>query len=342
MSLKPTKKLRVIVLVREDLVPPESLEGLSPKKVELIKTEYDVVSTLRAMGHEVLPLGISNELGVIRPAIEDHKPHIAFNLLEEFDGYPLFDQHVVSYLELTRQKYTGCNPRGLTLSHDKALTNKILSYHRINVPRFIVFPLKRKVKRPRRLTFPLFVKSVHDEGSVGIAQASIVRDDQKLAERVEFIHRQTGSPAIAEQFIEGREIYVAIIGNQKLVSYPAWELLMKDLPEGSQIIATDKAKWDPAYQKRVGLVTQVADLTPELQRSFAHLSKRIYRTLHLSGYARLDYRLTEDGRIYLLEANPNAQIARNEDFADSAAHAGVKYEALLQKIMSLGMSYEPG
>ena len=342
MSLKPTRKLRVIVLVREDLVPPESLEGFSPKEVELIKTEYDVVSALNGMGHEVWPVGISNELSVIRQAIEDHRPHIAFNLLEEFAGYPLFDQHVVSYLELTRQKYTGCNPRGLTLTHDKALTNKILAYHRINVPRFVVFPVNRKVKRPRRLTFPLFVKSVRDEGSVAISQASIVRDDQKLAERVEFIHRQTSSPAIAEQFIEGREIYVSIIGNQNLVTYSPWELLMKDLPEGSQNIATDKAKWDPAYQQRVGLVTQVADLTPELQRGFARLSKRIYRILHLSGYARLDYRLTEDGRIYLLEANPNAQIARNEDFADSAAHAGVKYEALLQKIMSLGMSYEPG
>ncbi|MEK6301349.1 MAG: D-alanine--D-alanine ligase [Acidobacteriota bacterium] len=342
MKLKATRQFRVIVLAREDLVPPESLEGFSPKEVELIKTEYDVVSTLREMGHQVWPVGISNDLSVIRRAIEAHKPQIAFNLLEEFDGFPLFDQHVVSYLELIKQKYTGCNPRGLTLTHDKALTNKILSYHRINVPRFGVFPVKRKVKRPSRLTFPLFVKSVRDDGSVGISQASIVRDDQKLAERVEFIHRQTGSPAIAEQFIEGREIYVAIIGNQRLISYPPWELLMKDLPEGSQNIATDKAKWDPAYQERVGLVTRVARLTPELERSFARLSKRIYRILHLSGYARLDYRLTEDGRIYLLEANPNAQIARNEDFADSAAHAGVKYEVLLQKIMSLGMSYEAG
>ena len=342
MSLKLAKKRRVIVLVREDLVPPDSLDGFSEKEVELIKTEYDVVNALRGMGHEVWPVGIRDELSPIRQAIEDHKPHIAFNLLEEFDGYPLFDQHVVSYLELSKQKYTGCNPRGLTLTHDKALTNKILAYHRINVPRFAVFPVNHNVRRPRRLTFPLFVKSVSDDGSVGISQASIVKDDQKLEERVDFIHRQTGSPAIAEQFIEGREIYVAIMGNQRLITYPPWELLMKDLPEGSQNIATDKAKWDPAYQKRVGLVTRVARLTPELERSFGRLSKRIYRILHLSGYARLDYRLTEDGRIYLLEANPNAQIARNEDFADSAAHAGVKYEAVLQKIINLGISYEPG
>ncbi|HKS42073.1 MAG TPA: D-alanine--D-alanine ligase [Blastocatellia bacterium] len=341
MSFKTKRKLRVIVLVREDLVPPDSFEGYSEKDVELMKTEYDVVSALKSIGHEVWPVGVRSELGVIRAAIEEYKPHVAFNLLEEFDGYPLFDQHMVSYLELKKQKYTGCNPRGLTLSHDKALTKKILAYHRIAVPRFAVFSPNRKIRRPNRLTFPLFVKSVIDEGSVGISQASIVRDDEKLAERVQFIYRQTGSHAIAEQFIEGREIYVGVIGNQKLQAYPPWELLMKDLPDGAQNIATDRAKWDPAYQRRVGLVTQAARLTVELQTQFEQLSKRIYRILNLTGYARLDYRLTESGRIYLIEANANPQIARKEDFADSAEHAGVKYEALLQKIITLGMSYEP-
>src|SRR5262249_4205765 len=149
-----------------------------------------VISTLTQMGHEVWPVGVGSELGVIRAVIEEHKPQVAFNLLEEFDGYPLFDQHVVSYLELRKQKYTGCNPRGLTLTHDKALTKKILAYHRIEVPRFSVFPTNRKVRRPNRLRFPLFVKSVSDEGSVGIAQASIVRDGEKLKQRVEFIHNQ--------------------------------------------------------------------------------------------------------------------------------------------------------
>src|SRR5215216_426454 len=158
MTLKTKRKLRVIVLVHDDLVPPDTLEGQSEKDIQLWKTAYDVVSTLRKMGHEVWPIGLRNELGLIGEAIENHKPHIAFNLLEEFDGYPLYDQHVVSYLELRKQKYTGCNPRGLTLTHDKALTKKILAYHRIDVPRFTVFPIKRKVRRPNHLRFPLFVK----------------------------------------------------------------------------------------------------------------------------------------------------------------------------------------
>ena len=341
MSLKRKKKLRVIVLVHEDLVPPDTLEGQSEKDVQLWKTEYDVVSTLRKIGHEVFPLGLRSDLDVIQKAIEDHKPHIAFNLLEEFHGYPLYDQHVVSYLELKRLSYTGCNPRGLTIAHDKALTKEILTLHRVHVPGFAVFPINRKVRMPRRLKFPLFVKSLIDEGSVGISKASVVRDEEKLAERVEFIHRQNDAPAIAEEFIEGREIYVGVIGNQKLQAYTPWELVMKNLPEGEQVIATGKVKWDINYQKQIGVATQPASLTPELEKRFEHTSKRIYRILGLSGYGRLDYRLTEDGRIYLIEANPNAQIARNEDFADSAEHCGIKYEQLLQKIVTLGLSYRP-
>jgi len=341
VSPKSKRKLRVIVLMREDLVPPETLDGVENKEKEEWRAEYDVVSTLRAMGHDVCPVGVRSDLGVIREAIEKCQPHVAFNLLEEFDGYPHFDQHVVSFLELMKQKYTGCNPRGLTLARDKALTKKILAYHRIYAPRFAVFPPNRKVEASRRLKYPLFVKSVSDEGSVGISQASIVRDDEKLRERVEFIHRQNQTAAIVEEFIEGREVYVGIIGNRKLQAYTPWELVMNNLPDGAPVIATGKVKWDLEYQKKIGLETIPAKLDPKLKEEFERLSKRIYRILDLSGYARIDYRLTEDGRIYALEANPNPQIARDEDFADSAEHCCMKYKALLQKIMTLGMSYDP-
>lgn len=341
MKDKPKRKLRVIMLGHEDLMPPDTLDGVENKAKEPWRTEYDVVSTLREMGHEVWSVGARSELSVIREAIEEHKPHITFNLLEEFDGYPLFDQHVVSYLELRKQKYTGCNPRGLTLAHDKALTKKILAYHRIPVPRFAFFPLNRKVRPPKRLRFPAFVKSVSDEGSVGIAQASLVRGNEKLEERVDFIHRQNQTHAMAEEYIEGREIYVGVIGNERLQAYTPWELVMKNLPEGAPNIATGKAKWDVEYQKKIGLVTQPAKLEPQVKEEFERLSKRIYRILGLSGYARIDYRLAEDGRMYVLEVNPNPQIAHKEDFADSAEHCGVKYGALLQKIITLGMSYNP-
>ena len=320
-------------------MPPDTIPEGVEKEKQLWRTEYDVISTLKSMGHDVYPVGLRSDLAVIANAREEHKPQIAFNLLEDFEGQALFDQHVVSYLELLRQPYTGCNPRGLTIAHDKALTKKILSYHRIAVPGFAVFPLGQKVWRPRRLAFPLFVKSIAEEGSVGIAQASVVNDDEKLAERVEFIHRQTSSHAIAEQYIEGREIYVSVIGNRKLQTYTPWELVINNLPEGALNIATGRLKWNTDYQKKVGLVTKPAELTPELQRKLERLSKRIYRHLNLSGYARLDYRLSNDGEFYLLEANPNPQIAMDEDFADSAKHCGLSYGQLLQKIITLGLSY---
>jgi D-alanine-D-alanine ligase len=341
MRDKSRRKLRVIVLAHKDLIPPDTLEGVENKEKELWRTEYDVVSTLREMGHEVQPIGVGSDLGVIREAVEKHKPHVTFNLLEEFDGYPLFDQHVVSYLELTKQKYTGCNPRGMTLSRDKALTKKILTYHRIHVPRFAVFPVRRNVERLTRLKFPLLVKSLSDEGSVGIAQASLTRDDERLKERVDFIHRQNQTAAIAEEYIEGREIYVGVIGNQKLQAYTPWELVMTNLPGGAANIATGKVKWDTEYQKRIGLKTEAANLEPSVREEFMRLSKRIYRILGLSGYARIDYRLAEDGSKYVLEVNPNPQIAHNEDFADSAEDSGTNYQDLLQKVMTLGMSYEP-
>jgi len=336
------KKLRVIVLCHEDLVPPDTIEGLSAKEVAPYKTEWDVISTLKKMGHEVSPVGVYNNLGVIGNALMEHKPHIAFNLLEEFHGYPLYDQHVVSYLELMKQPYTGCNPRGLTISHDKALAKMVLAYHRIHVPAFAVFHMNRKVKRSKRLKFPLLVKSISEEGSVGIARASIVNDDEKLAERVEFIHRQTKTHAIAEQYIAGREIYVSVIGNQRLQTYTPWEMVIEKLPEGAPNIATSKLKWDPAYQEKVGVVTKAAELDKSIRDKLERLSKKIYRTLFLSGYARLDYRVTEEGQFYLLEANPNPQIADHEDFADSANHSGVDYEALLQKIIALGLRYRTG
>ncbi len=335
------KKLRVMVLMREDLVPPDSLDGYSEKESLEWKTEYDVLTALRGMGHDAFPLGVSDDLGVLRLAMEERKPHVVFNLLEEFHGTPLYEHYVVSYLELKRQPYTGCNPRGLMLCHDKVVAKQILAYHRIPTPGFAVFPRDRAVKRPRRLAFPLLVKSALDDGSLGIAQASIVRSDEKLEERVRFVHEQCQCDAIAEEYIEGRELYVSLMGNQRLQTFPLWEMLFTNIGEGVEPIATAKVKWDLAYQKRHGIETRKAKgLPPGAEERILRLSKRIYRALSLSAYARIDLRLTEDGRPYILEANPNPNVAEGEDFAMSAKAVGVPYEALLQRILNLGLSYE--
>jgi D-alanine-D-alanine ligase len=334
-------KRRVLVLMHEDLVPPDSVKGLSDEEIANWKTEYDVVTGLGNLGHDVRPLGVSRDLNPIRDAIVEWKPHIAFNLLEEFHGVTLYDQHVASFLELMREPYTGCNPRGLMLAHDKALCKKILSYHRIAVPDFAVFQRKRAVRRPKWLDFPLLVKSATEEASLGIAQASIVHNDEKLADRVAFIHDQLRTDALVEEYIEGRELYVGVLGNRRIETFPIWEMLFSNMPEGVAHIATAKVKWDHKYQAKHGIATAAAkDLPNGLADHLPRLCRRIYRTLQMSGYARMDFRLTPEGKVFVLEANPNPNLAYGEDFAESAERIGLKYEPLLQRILNLGLSYQ--
>ena len=242
---KAANGLSVLLLTDEGLVPERPRSQLAGREAELRKTEYDVVGALKGLGHEVTCAGVGSDLGVIGRAIARRRPQVVFNLVEEYEGLPYFDQHVVSYLELRRQKYTGCNPRGLLLARDKALAKMILSYHRIKVPRFAVVPPRRSATIPQRLRFPLFVKSLAGEGSEGIAQASLVRGHEKLLERVAFIHERTGGAALVEEYIEGREIYVGVLGNELLTALPAWELTMRKRRGGTPIIATDRVKWDP-------------------------------------------------------------------------------------------------
>jgi D-alanine-D-alanine ligase len=332
------KRLRVLVLVHPDLIPPESSKGYTEQEKNVWKTEYDVVTTLRTAGHEVRPLGVHDELKPIRDDIEAWKPDVVFTLLEQFHGEAIYDQNVVSYLELLRVPYTGCNPRGLMLARGKDLSKTLVQHHRVPVPDFAVFPMHRKVKRPSRLALPLIVKSINEDASYGISQASVVDSDDKLVERVKFIHERIGTAAIAEQYIEGREIYVGIVGNDRLLVLPVWELEFKNMPQGDWLIATEKVKHDTGYQERRGILHGPAkDLTPELTARIHGLAKRIYRTLELDGYARIDFRLAADGTPYFLEANPNPEIAESEEFATAARHVGINYPDLLQRIVALGV-----
>lgn len=332
------KQLRVLALVAENLVPPESLKGRSDQEIDEWKTEFDVVSTLREMGHQVEVLGLSDDLTPIRQSIVKRSPHIAFNLLEEFHGVVTYDQAIVSYLELMRQPYSGCNPRGLLLSKDKALTKKILAFHRIPSPKFTVFPIGRKVVRPRKLKFPIFVKSVIDDASLGISQSSVVYDEQELVDRVAFVHEHTLADALAEEFIDGRELYVGVMGNDRLQTFPIWELRFTK-SEGP-IIATRKVKWDRSYQEKLGVETGMAqDLPVDLERKISRICKKVYKALDLSGYARMDLRLRPDGKVFILEANANPNLSYGEDFAESAEQDGLSYDDLLSKIIGLGLRY---
>jgi D-alanine-D-alanine ligase len=335
-------RLRILALVHRHLIPPDTIEEGTDITSAAWRTEYDVISTLRAMGHEVQVLGVHDDLGDLRRAASEWKPHIAFNLLEGFDDITIFDQNVVSHLELLKMSYTGCNPRGLLLARDKSLSKKLLAYHRIPVPEFDVFRIGRPIRRPKRLIFPLIVKSLTQEASIGISQASVVDSDEKLKERVTFIHESIRTAAIVERYIEGRELYVGVLGNQALQALPVWELFFTNMPEGAKRIATDRVKWSVKYQKKYGIDSGPARDLPEAQaEKIQHICKRAFRALELSGFARIDLRLDDTGNVWILEANPNPQIARGEDFAASAEKAGMSYETVLQRIINLGLRWQP-
>lgn len=334
------RKTRILALVHEHLVPPDDTAGIDVREAEW-KMEYDVIMTLREQGHDVAVLGVHDDLASIRHRLAGFKPQIVFNLLEAFAGITTFDQNVVSYLELLRMPYTGCNPRGLIFARDKALSKKLLAYHRIPVPEFTVVRRGQKPKLARRLQYPLIVKSLFFEASVGISQASVVENEEQLGRRVQFIHDSLGTAAIVEQFIDGRELYVGVLGNDRLQVYPVWEMSFAKMPENRWRIATERVKWSTKYQQKHGIMTDAAELPADLTARVQHLAKRVYRALDLNGYARIDLRITSDGRPFVLEANPNPNLAYGEDFAESAERAGLAYERLLERIVTLGLQWEP-
>ena len=334
------KKLRILALVHDHLVPPEDTTGIDVLEAEW-KMEYDVIETLREMGHHVRVLGIHDDLTGIRATAASFKPHIIFNLLEAFAGVTTFDQNVVSYLELLRLPYTGCNPRGLILARDKALSKKLLAYHRVPVPDFTVVRPGRKPQLTKKLHFPLIVKSLFFEASAGISQASVVENAEQLTRRVQFIHESLGTAAIVEQFIDGRELYVGVVGNERLEVFPVWEMSFDKMPDNKWRIATERVKWSTQYQKRHGIMTNAARLDEAAAERIQRIAKRTCRALDLNGYARVDLRMDEEGRFFVLEANPNPNLAYGEDFAESAETSGVTYEKLLERILTLGLRWEP-
>ena len=323
-----------------DFVPPDSTDGYTDAEINTWKTEYDVVSTLRAAGHDVRPLGVQEEIKPVRDAIEGFKPHVVFTLLEEFHYQTGYDQHIASYFELMKIPYTGCDPRGLVLARGKDLSKTL-----VQLPPDRGAGIRRvsDATKNQKACAPAIAphRQEPERGRItrDISQASIVDTDEKLAERVAFIHERIETAAIAEQFIEGRELYVGVLGNNRLRALPVWELKFGNMGgRNSRHIATEKVKHDTSYQERVGIVDGPADdLTPEISAQIQRTAKRIYRTLGLDGYARIDFRLTSDGTPYFIEANPNPEIAKSQEFALAAQHDGLDYQELLHRIVALGM-----
>jgi D-alanine-D-alanine ligase len=333
------KKLRILALF--DVGSPTALDEDLRAELETAdwKVEKDVLDALKSLGHETDYLAIFDDLDLLRQKLDSYEPDLVFNLADQFRNNRALDQNIVSFLELRGCAFTGCGSTGLTLCKHKAISKKILGYHRIRVPEFTVVARGRRVSRPARLAFPLIVKPLKEEASYGIAQASFVESDEQLEERVQFIHASHESDAIVEQYVDGRELYVSILGSQRLTAFPMRELVFEDVPPDQPKIATFRAKWDAGYRKRWGLKNKsVGKLDPVLAKRIVDTCKRIYRLLTIDGYGRVDLRVTPEGEIYFIEANPNPHLASDEDFALSALAAGVSYPKLIERIVRTGLN----
>ena len=332
------RKLKVLVLF--DGISPTTLDQdfSAEMKTEDWKTEANVLTALGALGYTAEHLAIFDDLDLLRQKLENFAPDVLFNLVEEFKNNPGFDQNIVSLLEMQGVPFTGCGATGLTLCKHKGISKKILSYHRIHVPNFVVIPRGQRIARPKRLKFPILVKPLKEEASYGISQASFVETDEQFRERAAFIHEKHDADVIAEEYIVGRELYVSVMGNLRLSVFPIREMVFREVPPNEPKIATYRAKWDEEYRKRWGLKNQFAEgLDPALVAHIEQTCKRIYRLLTIDGYARIDLRLTAANEVYFIEANPNPILAEDEDFALSAGKAGLPYPQLIDRIIRHGM-----
>lgn len=332
------KKLKVLALF--DAIRPTTIDqDLSKEmKTEDWKTEAHLLKALGTLEYPTEHLAIFDDLHLLRQKIESFAPDVLFNLVDQFKNNRGFDQNIVSFFEMQDIPFTGCGSSGLLLSKHKGISKKILSYHHIHVPEFVVIPRGQRIGRPRRLKFPLVVKPTKEEASLGISQASFVESDEQFRERVAFLHEKYDADVIAERYVDGRELYVSVMGNRRLTVFPIRELVFREIPADEPRMATYNAKWDEAYRKRKGLENQFAEgLDPAVVAQIEETSRRVYRLLTIDGYARIDFRLTPTNELYFIEANPNAHLAEDEDFAQSAAKAGVSYPQLIDRIVRLGM-----
>ena len=303
-------------------------------KVE--EAEYDVARALLAKDHDVLMVGVKDDLAPMIASLAEFQPKVVFNGCESFRGHARHEYSVAAVLDMHGYRYTGSSPTALLVARNKSLTKKVLAYHGIRVPAFAEYHAGDELVRPSELRFPLIVKPLLEDASVGIAQASVVEDDDSLVQRVKFIHEKYSQAAIVEELIEGRELYVGLLGNDKLDVLPLVEMTFGggDGETGEHRIATYKAKWDEEYRKRKKIKNVFAKgLSDELTAKITEICTTAFHALWLQDYGRVDVRLTHDNEVYVLEVNPNPFIAYEHEMANMAEKAGMKYDAFIQRIV---------
>ncbi len=332
------KKLKVLQLFDSPYFTPRGYDFKKEFKDLDWGAESDIYNALLACGYQVTLLGLYNDVNILLEEVKEDKPDIIFNGAEVFNQKSHLDKNVAGLLEMLGIPYTGASPASLLICGNKALSKKILSFHKIKIPHFYTFYRNHKVWLPKRLRLPLIVKPLREEASRGISQASVVDSEEALIERVKFIHESMKNDAIIEEFIEGREFYVGVLGNKRVKVLPLREMKFGEFGEDEPRIATYKAKWDYDYRQKWGIKNVFAGrLSEGLSERVEEVCKRAYKALNMRCYARFDIRITPDSKIYLIEANANPCLDEYDELAQSAAKAGIPYAKLIQKILTLGL-----
>ena len=302
--------------------------------------EYDqvvpqVARTLRRLGHRVSVLGVHGDVKRLIAGLSRRKPELVFNLMEMFGDNVFGDIPVTGLLDLLGLRYTGSGPGELYLSQDKGLTKKLLAFEDILYPRYAVFSRQAAFETGGNLRMPLFVKPLRSDASLGIGGKSLVHDAVALMERVAAIHKELEDSALAEEYIDGREFYVGVLGNAQPKALPPVEVDFTGFPEGVPKVMDSKAKWDERSKEYKGTKSVIANLPDELRAKLQKVAVDAYRALRVKDYGRVDLRLTETGEIYVLEVNASCYLEKSSEFAMAAAASGLDYPRLIERIVNL-------
>ncbi len=328
------KQRRVLVLFDTDYEPPANQDYAKALSGDVDEVEFEVARTLSERGHDVRLLGFRGDLQALITGLSARPFDVVFNLSERYRDLSALDYTVAGVLEMMNVPYTGANPSGLILSRHKAMTKMVLQHHGVRTPQFIGVPMGHKAVRPGNVPYPLIVKPIDEDASVGIAQASVVRDDAALQDRVTFVHERLKTAAIVEEFIAGREIYVGVVGNENPKALPPIEMVFKDAVPAEQRIATFKVKWSTKYREQRGITNRIADdLSADVQKRLSDVAITTYRAAGLRDYGRIDVRLGLDNEVYVVEANPNPYLSDGEDMAWAAEEGGYPYPDLLEAVI---------
>jgi D-alanine-D-alanine ligase len=301
--------------------------------------EANVLTSLRNLGHEVQNMAVFDNVADVVNKVQAFAPAVVFNQCESFRDDRALEPNVPALLDMMKVPYTGSGPDGLLLCKDKALAREVLSHHRVRIPRFVVSHLKSPLRRLQRFGYPAFVKPVGQESSDGIAKASFVRDETEAIERLRFLHQKFNSDAMVEEYIEGRELYVSVLGNRRRAVFPPREIFFGLVPDDEPKFATSHAKWNDAYRKKWGITNGPAAELPEaVAKDLRKLARNVYAWLRIRGFGRIDFRLSPRNELFVIEANPNPALADEDDFAQSAATEGLSYDALIQEIVNAALS----